>query len=229
MRTLIQRPRILFIDGLAGSGKSTAAAEIGRRCPDSRVFGEMHPNHPLLVGVPDRKGAAFGTIHQVHTADSFTTMALQKLDAFLEMAGSDVRYVFESHPLQSTVRVLLQLDAPQPAILKFWSDLQDRLATTEPWLLYFRESDPGQSMEAAFRERGIAWQSYVAEAFSQSPWMKERGLSGVAGLREMICHYAALADQLVDSWRFPMLALAARPESYERRTNALIEWVTACG
>jgi len=53
----------------------------------------MHPNHPLTVGVPP-----FGTIHQVHTADSFATMALQKLDAFLEKAGSDVRYIFESHP-----------------------------------------------------------------------------------------------------------------------------------
>src|SRR5262245_57315982 len=48
----------------------------------------MHPNHPLLVEVPDRMGAAFGTIPQHHTADSFATMALQKLDAFLENAGS---------------------------------------------------------------------------------------------------------------------------------------------
>ena len=229
MPTVIQRPRILFVDGLAGSGKSTAAAEIGRRCPDSLVFREMHANHPLLVGVPDRMGAAFGTIHRVHTADSFATMAIQKLDAFLQNAGSDVRYVFESHPLQSTVRVLLQLDAPEPALLKFWSDLQDRLAPVEPWLLYFRESDPDQAMEAIFRKRGLAWQTYAVEALSQSPWMKERGLSGVAGLLEMVRHYAAFIDQLVDSWRFPMLALAARPESYDGRTNALIEWVTECG
>ena len=221
---MIQRPRILFVEGLPGSGKSTAAAEIGRRCPDSRVFLEMHPNHPLLVGVPP-----FGTIHRVHTADSFAARALQKLDAFVEKTGSDGSYVFESHPLQSTVRVLFQLDAPEPAMLKFWSDLQDRLAPVEPWLLYFRESDPGQAMEAIFRERGLAWQTYVVEALSQSPWMKERGLSGVAGLLEMVRHYAAFIDQLVDSWRFPMLALAARPESYERRTNTLIEWVTACG
>ena len=110
----------------------------------------MHPSHPLLVGVPDRKGAAFGTIYQVHTADSFATKALQKLDAFLDEAGCDMRYVFERHPLQSTVRVLLQLDAPEPAILEFWTDLQDRLAPVEPWLLYFRESDPGQAMEASF-------------------------------------------------------------------------------
>jgi hypothetical protein len=84
-------------------------------------------------------------------------------------------------------------------------------------------------METIFRERGLAWQCYVVEALSQSPWMKVRGLSGVAGLGEMVRHYAALIDQLVDWWRFPMLALAARPESYEGRTNALIEFVTACG
>jgi hypothetical protein len=112
-------------------------------------------------------GAAFGTIHQVHTADLFATMALQKLDAFLETAGSDETYVFESHPLQSTVRVLLQLDAPEPAILRFWTDLQDRLSPIEPWLLYFRESDPCQAMEAIFRQRGLAWRSYVVEALSQ--------------------------------------------------------------
>ena len=81
-------------------------------------------------------------------------------------------------------------------------------------------------MEAIFRKRGLAWQSYVVEALSQSPWMKERSLSGVAGVLEMVFHYAAYIDQLVDSWRFPMLALAARPVSYEGRTNALIEWVT---
>lgn len=221
LRSMIQRPRILFVEGLPGSGKSTSAAEIGRRCPNSRIFFEMDPDHPLLVGVPP-----FGTIHQIHTADSFAARALQKLDAFLEKAGSDGRYVFESHPLQSTVRVLLQLDAPEPAILKFWSDLQDLLAPVEPWLLYFRESDPGQAMEAIFRARGLAWQSTVVEALSQSPWMKERGLSGVAGVLEMVRHYAALIDQLVDSWRFPMLALAGRLESYAARTNAVIEWVT---
>ena len=97
-------------------------------------------------------------------------MALQKLAAFLDTARSDERYVFESHPLQSTVRVLLQMDAPEPVILKFWFDLQDRLAPVEPWLMYFRESDPAQATEALFRKRGLAWQTYAVEALSQSPW-----------------------------------------------------------
>lgn len=191
-----QRPRILFIDGLPGSGKSTAAAEIGRRCQDSRIFLESHPDHPLRVGAPDRLGAAFGDIHQVYNADSFAAASLQKLDAFLQTTESDVRYVFESHPVQSTVRVLLQLDAPEPTILEFWSDLQDRLKRIDPWLLYFRESDAGQAMEHIFRQRGRTWERYVVEALSQSPWMKKRGLSGIAGAVAMVRRYA----EVLDAW-----------------------------
>ena len=59
-------------------------------------------------------GAAFADIHEQHSADSFATAALGRLDAFLTRAESGVLYVFESHPIQSTVRVLFQIDAPEP-------------------------------------------------------------------------------------------------------------------
>ena len=181
----------------------------------------------MRVGAPDKMGAAFRDIHQAHTADSFATMSLQKLDAFLQTSKSDVRYVFESYPVQSIVRVLLQLDAPEPTIFRFWHDLRDRLTPVDPWLLYFRESDPGQAMADIFRKRGPAWERYVVEALSQSPWMKNRALSGVEGVLSMVRLYSTFFDRLIESWRFPVLTLPARPESYEERTNTLIEWVTA--
>jgi broad-specificity NMP kinase len=102
----------LFIDGLPGSGKSTAAEAVGGAVSDVRVFVESAPHHPLLVGTPDQMGAAFADIHETHSADSFAAAALGRLQSFLESAGHDVLYVFESHPIQSTVRVLLQLNAP---------------------------------------------------------------------------------------------------------------------
>src|SRR5215475_12339591 len=117
MRTSI--PRILFIDGLPGSGKSMAAEAVGGDLSNSRVFLESAPDHPLLAATPDRMGAAFADIHKIHSWNSFAAAALGKLESILETAGCDVLYVFESHPIQSTVRVLFQLDAPQTSILKF--------------------------------------------------------------------------------------------------------------
>lgn len=227
VRRSIPRPNILFIDGLPGSGKSTAAEAVGGYLSTSRVFTETAPNHPLLVAAPDRMGAAFADIHEIHSADSFAAAALGRLQSFLESAGYDVLYVFESHPIQSTVRVLFQLDAPQTTILQFWSDLQDRLAFVQPRLIYFQESNPLQAFKEILRMRGPTWENYLIETFAQSPWMQARTLSGVEGADQMLVEYADLIDQLADLWRFPMLKLPARPENYEARTDTLTKWVMA--
>src|SRR5579859_429997 len=167
MQTSIPRPHVLFIDGLPGSGKSTAAEAVGGCLPNSRVFAETAPNHPLLVAVPDRMGAAFVDIHEMHSVDSFAAAALGKLDAFLESAGCDGLYVFESHPIQSTVRVLFQLDAPLATMLQLWSDLQHRLACVQPRLIYFQESNPLQAIKQIARKRGPTWENYVIETLKQ--------------------------------------------------------------
>ena len=225
MLTFIPRPQIFFIDGLPGSGKSMAAKAVGGSVSDSRVFVESAPNHPLLVGTPDRMGAAFADIHEIHSADSFAAAALGRLESFLEGAGHDVLYVFESHPIQSTVRVLFQLDAPQTKISQFWSDLQDQLAMAQPRLIYFQECNPLQALKEINRKRGPTWESYLVEALEQSPWMRARALSGVEGADQMLVAYADLIDQLAELWRFPILKLPARPENYEARTDVLTKWV----
>jgi hypothetical protein len=217
----------LFIDGLPGSGKSAAAKAVGDYLPNSQVFGETAPNHPLLVATPDGMGAAFADIHETHSVDSFAAAALGRLASFLGSAGCDVLYVFESHPIQSTVRVLFQLDARQTTILQFWSDLQDRLALVQPRLIYFQESNPLQAIKEIARMRGPTWEVYLIEALSQSPWMQARALSDVEGVDQMLVEYADLIDQLADLWRFPILKLPARPDNYEKRTDALTKWVMA--
>ena len=224
MQTSIPPTQILFIDGLPGSGKSMAAEAVGRHLPHSRVFLESAPDHPLLAATPDRMGAAFADIHEIHSWDSFAAAALGKLESFLKTAGCDVLYVFESHPIQSTVRVLFQLDAPQTSILQFWSDLQDRLAFVQPRLIYFQENTPLQAMKDIARKRGPAWESYLIEALKQSRWMYARTLSGAEGVYEMLVAYADLINRLADLWRFPVLTLPARPQNYEVRTDTMIRW-----
>jgi hypothetical protein len=218
-------PHVVFIDGLPGSGKSMAASAIGCRFPGARVFLESASEHPLLVGVPDTMGAAFADIHEIHSTDSFAVAALEKLERFVANAEGHTPYVFESHPIQSTVRVLMQLGAPEATILGFWSALQNELDSALPQLVYLEESDPRQAITDIMRSRGPAWESYVVDAFSRCPWMTARGLSDMDGIRDMFAEYSALADRLVGAWRFPLLRLAARPASYQDRTDTMIAWL----
>src|SRR5262245_27893840 len=221
------RSQILFIDGLPGSGKSTTATQVGRRIPRSLVYLESAADHPLLVGSPDAMGAAFSKIHEVHSVESFSTAALDRMDAFLNTMEDSALYVFESHPIQSTVRVLLQLDASQSMIETFWQNLQDRLISIEARLLYLREHDPRQALSEILQKRGSAWESYVIEGFRHFPWMKSRGLSGPDGVGKLFVEYSAAIDSLVAMWRYPSLALLARPASYEERFQTIMRWLVA--
>jgi hypothetical protein len=105
--------------------------------------------------------------------------------------------------------------------------LQDRLAVAQSRLTYFQERNPLQALKEINRKRGPTWESYLVEAFEQTPWIQSRALSGTEGADQMLVAYADLIDRLVDLWRFPILKLAARPENYEARTNMLIKWVMA--
>jgi hypothetical protein len=185
MQTSVPHPQILFIDGLPGSGKSTAAEAIGGSVSDTRVFAETAANHPLLVGTPDQKGAAFAGIDQIYSADSFAAAAFERLDSFLAGARQNVLYVFESHPIQSTVRVLFQLDTPETRILQFWSDLQDRLAAIRPRLIYFQERNPLEAFQhqsqaradlGALPDRSL--RAITMDALALPFWHRRRGSDG---------------------------------------------------
>jgi hypothetical protein len=94
-------------------------------------------------------------------------------------------------------------------------------------LIYFEESNPLQAFKQIVAMRGTVWAGYLIEAVSQSPWMQARALSGAEGAERMIVAYADLVDRLAELWRFPMLKLAARPESYQARTDTLTKWAMA--
>jgi hypothetical protein len=226
MQTSLLRPHILFIDGLPGSGKSMAAEAVGGSLSNSRIFLETAPNHPLLVAAPDRMGAAFADIHKIHSGDSFAAAALGRLESFLESAGCDVLYVFESHPIyRARFGCFFSWTRRLRRCCGFGRILQDRLASAQSRLIYFRESNPLQAMKEIARKRGPIWESYLIEALKQSPWMQARALSGAEGAYEMLVEYANVINRLADLWRFPMLTLPARPENYEARRDALTKWI----
>jgi len=59
---------------------------------------------------------------------------------------------------------------------------------------------------------------------NEMPLKLNKNISAAEGVDRWIVEYAELSDRLARSWRFPMLTLPSRPESYEARTEALISW-----
>src|SRR5262245_47045296 len=110
--------RLIFVDGLPGSGKSTTAkslaAELEQRGIPWRLFRERESDHPLNVGGNlHPSGSATGNrLFAAYTVDSFQEESLARWQAFVaEAARAEAVNVLDSYPFQNSVRVLLQMDA----------------------------------------------------------------------------------------------------------------------
>jgi hypothetical protein len=114
----MRESKLIFVEGLPGSGKTTTAAWLASRLRSERVmvnlFLEHQPEHPLNVGGTlhpsgETSGEAF---FQRYTPESFVHESLQRWQAFVRTAvQAEAISVLDSYPFQNTVRVLLQLHA----------------------------------------------------------------------------------------------------------------------
>lgn len=210
----------IFFEGMPGSGKSTAAEHLAGqlRLP---LFTETDPANPLLVGSLDGMGAAMADVHLRFQPEDFVAAVLEKYKNYKPPPG---HVIFEAYPIQTHVRVLLQMDAPVETISSFWWDVQEAMQHLKPLLVYFHEYEPAEAILEISERRGPEWTNYVVGALEQSPYMQARGLRGLTGVAQMMVRYNELLRTAVQTWWFPKLVLTSRPPSYEDRNNEILTW-----
>lgn len=219
---------LIFVDGLPGSGKSESsqklAAALGDRGHKTKLFLETEPSNPLHVAALDPMGAAFADAHLKFNVENFAEQAIQRYKDLPFSLLPDTTTIFESFPIQSHVRVLLQMDAAPPLIEQFWSDVQSALQPLAPTLVYFEENDPAPALERILEHRGEKWAAYIIGALEDSPYAQNRGLIGRDGIIRMMADYNELSNKLVTVWSGDKLILPARPDDYSGRDAAIHEY-----
>jgi hypothetical protein len=215
-----------FIEGLPGSGKSSAAEFVATQLQVAKLpcklFQEMTPEHPLRVGELDEIGAAMADIHLRYKPQEFANLALAKYQALAKASA-----VFESFPIQSHLRVLFQMNASPKLLWSFWDELQETIATAHPRLIYFQESLRGETLRAATAKRGQEWLQYIVKALEPSPYAQAHGLVGPERITRMLDAYGEFSDEVATRWRYPKLVLESLPISYSDREGLIRDWIQA--
>lgn len=204
--------RLILIDGLPGSGKSSLAAELS-----PNAFFETSPNHPLHPVPTDDYGAAWARIHELVTPESFAEQSLGRWEAFL--GRLDELTVVESFPFQCSIRVLLQIDAPRSLIDRYWADWQALVKPIPNQTIFLKTGDPVGLLNRIADRRGEEWKRYISEACDQMPFGKSRGLSGWAAVEAFMRAYAGLIEELISRADVPIAVFDAEPSDYAARSN----------
>jgi len=189
------KQHILNIEGIPGSGKSTASAQLNRLFRaaniDSYWVCEEAENHPVGTATLPR-------------TDGVEKLANSYLQAWEVFVSKNTRVaVLDGYALQSSIRFLFAMNASQSVMYRYFQSWQ-RIGEFSSSIVFMKVENPEQHFrEFVFPLRGEEWCRKVSSYVSSTPFSRERGLIGNEGMIEFWSKYQRVC---LDLLRDPVIA-----------------------
>ena len=187
--------RLILVDGLSGSGKSSTATHIALRLQylgiPYRYHWELEVPHPI------------NTRTQLDGRDLRTTelleLNLSKWRAFAAFAQSkDIVTIFDGKPFHiSVMDMALQDEVTQQQVVDYAGEIANLTRPLNPKLVYFRQDDVAQSMRKLGAERGEEWVQEFIQLIESSSTFRNIDFAGFAGMVQFLEKYRTLVEAAI--------------------------------
>jgi hypothetical protein len=208
--------RLVLIEGLPGSGKSTTAQWVARQLERqgraAEWFYEMQKPHPVT-----------GAVRASHASwQAYFTDRLASWAAFTAARRSaDTVTVLEGALLQDPIVILRRRDVAPAVITAFVEKVAEFVQPLDPALVYLAQPAPGEAFRATCARRGAWWTLFHIARFDGSPYARARGLAGLDGLVHYWREHTALSDRLAERLPFRRLLVDPRQGDWPWRRRAI--------
>ncbi|MDG2304601.1 MAG: hypothetical protein P8R42_08065 [Candidatus Binatia bacterium] len=213
------KSRLLLIEGIVGSGKSSTAKELARRLHKNgrpaRWVREEAADHPVTAKSEDRPEPIVTRIEW--WLRHWTNIAAR---------NDDMDLVLEGTAFQSTVRMLFAERVPRSRIDEYVDQFIVALRPADARMIYLRRLHPERDLrERVLPLRGEDWTARVARYCESTPIGRGRGWRGADGLVAFWCEYRALCDELVDRMDIPALSIDPTGRAWSAIHDEIEAWV----
>jgi len=227
----VRTTRLILLEGVPGSGKSTMAQFLARELTAQRIANhwwyEEDRAHPLYVfhdpgslqQVLD--DLAIGQYRQVVAA------ALVKWRQFAtRLQSSDRIVLLDGCLLGYLTWTLFPFDVRVEEIQRYLGQVEEILRSADPCLIYLYQDDLTQALRTIGERRGGDTRDRLIRNATQSPYGQRKGLCGFNGMVAFWTDYRRLADEAAQATGFATLAIetgAGDWSTYQQQALAFLE------
>jgi hypothetical protein len=201
--------RLVIVEGIMGSGKSTTMRFIARRLEDAgRLALPLHERTaPHPVRATDELEHWFEPWRDA-TPQHLADCALTRWATFVEATQeSSAIPVLDGQLFHGDLTHLLLMDADSSLIFDYVKALAAVIAPLDPFVVYLWQRDVEKAVRIVCSERGPEWIDYQVSWKLAGPYCVRRGYQGLEGLISLYRDYRRMTDDLFDQLPLAKLAI----------------------
>lgn len=220
-----RRRRVVLIEGLPGSGKTSLAEWLCKRAEAQGISAacvpELQPDHPVIDRPTMRTARSFG----------FAERCIERWQAFsknVQAIPSPELFVIEGCLFQSAVRFMIEYQHSAEEIEAYLPAVERCLAPLGACLVYLVQTDATAYLQGEIvRRKGEKIVSKIATYSETTPFAVAQGLEARSALVSLYASYRQVCDQLVARSGLPVLQIDAVRLS-EKEVRAQVDpWVAS--
>ncbi|WP_040949312.1 hypothetical protein [Gorillibacterium massiliense] len=211
----IKKKRLVVIDGMPGSGKTTCATMIANKLTSwniiNRCILELEENHPLFIH--DHRFSSFEDDEQ---ADLYIRLLQSKFKDFVNKCTNDIHDVtiIESVLFQDAINCAHHMGMNHDKLLHLSSSLMGILEPLEPLLIYFYQVDVEGQWRFICGVRGNEWGPVSLHTDDD---FREAGILW-GGSQSFV-------RSIIDSWEVPKIIIENKDYHWDEYSNRIIQFV----
>jgi ABC-type oligopeptide transport system ATPase subunit len=223
------KTKLILVDGISGSGKSTTAHYIFRQLEKNgikvRWYYEQEKNHPLHVNEKEAEKK------KDESDADYSKRIMEKYpeiwNNFVNLIKDDDSvYIVESFFLQDVLLFPHFMNDLDRQIIKDYSHkMLEIVRSLDPILIHLYKKDANKAVKANWERRGEEWTNWFVKMFEESAFCKNRNLKGKEGNISLFQDFTDFCVELFQEYDFRKLQIENSEYDWETYRQKICDFL----